>query len=135
MAQIKNKGTKIEIKVRKHLFSRGFRYRINVKSLPGKPDIVLKKYNTVIFIHGCFWHRHDGCRDATTPKTRTEFWEQKFNANVDNDIKHMQKLQDKNWNVIVIWECEIERHFEKTMERVISELERTSTANVSNSKI
>ena len=76
MAQIKGKDTSIEVKVRKYLFNLGFRYRKNVKQLPGKPDIVLPKYRTVIFIHGCFWHRHEGCKDATIPKTRVEFWQE-----------------------------------------------------------
>lgn len=87
MSQIKSKDTQIEIKVRKYLFSQGFRYRTNVKTLLGKPDIVLAKYNTAIFIHGCYWHRHPGCSNATTPKTRTEFWLEKFQKNIINDKK------------------------------------------------
>lgn len=118
MSRIKNKDTAIEVKVRKWLFANGFRFRKNVKDLPGHPDIVLKKYNTVIFIHGCFWHRHPGCKDATTPKTRTEFWLEKFQKNVDNDIKHTEALKSAGWNVITIWECEIEKNFDYTMRQL-----------------
>ena len=82
MSRIRSRNTSIEIKVRKDLFRRGFRYRVNVQSLPGKPDIVLPKYRTAIFIHGCFWHRHDGCKYATTPGTTVEFWKNKFEKNV-----------------------------------------------------
>ncbi len=85
----------------------GFRYRLNVKELPGKPDIVLKKWNTVIFVHGCFWHRHKGCKDATTPKTRTEWWREKFKTNIRNDKKKGNDLQKLGWKVIIIWECEV----------------------------
>ena len=103
MAQIHDKDTKIEVKVRKWLFSQGFRYRKNVKTLPGKPDIVLPKYKTVIFVHGCFWHRHPGCRDTTTPKTRTEFWQTKFDRNVENDKKHIIELEQMGYKVFVLW--------------------------------
>ena len=85
MSQIKGKDTKIEVQVRSWLFSRGFRFRKNDKRYPGKPDIVLPKYKTVIFINGCFWHRHEGCKYATVPKTRVEYWEDKFNRNIKND--------------------------------------------------
>lgn len=88
MSRIHAKDTSIEMKVRKYLFSQGFRYRKNVSSLPGKPDIVFPKYRTVVFIHGCFWHRHEGCKRATTPKSRVEYWLPKFERNVENDKKH-----------------------------------------------
>lgn len=122
MAQIHDKDTKIEVKVRKWLFSQGFRYRKNVKTLPGKPDIVLPKYKTVIFVHGCFWHRHPGCRDTTTPKTRTEFWQTKFDRNVENDKKHIIELEQMGYKVFVLWECEIEKHFEETMKKLVEEI-------------
>ena len=122
MSRIKSQNTKIELAVRKHLFSKGFRYRINVRNLPGKPDIVLKKYNTVVFIHGCFWHRHQGCKDATTPKTKTSFWENKFHKNVKNDQKHVEMLQQTGWRVVTIWECEIENHFDSTMIKLIDKI-------------
>lgn len=107
MSRVRSRDTDPEMKVRKLLFSMGYRYRLNVKTLPGKPDIVLKKWNTVIFVHGCFWHRHKGCKDATTPKTRTEWWTQKFRKNILNDQEKQHALKSLGWNVIVIWECEI----------------------------
>ena len=115
MSRIKSKDTTIEIKARKWLFAHGFRFRKNVKKLPGHPDIVLKKYNTVIFIHGCFWHRHESCKDATVPKTRVEFWTKKFQRNIDNDKNAVDKLERLGWNVVIVWQCEIERNFEETM--------------------
>ena len=122
MSRIKGKDTAIEVRVRKYLFSLGFRYRKNDKRLPGKPDIVLPKYHTVIFIHGCFWHRHQGCKDATTPKTRTEFWQAKFDRNVENDRIHREQLESSGWRVITLWECDITKRFEDTMETVVSNL-------------
>ena len=122
MSRIRGKDTKIEVLVRSYLFSKGFRFRKNDKRYPGKPDIVLPKYKTVIFVNGCFWHMHPGCKQATIPKTRTEFWVQKLNRNVENDRKNQQALTDAGWKVIVIWECELEKDFEKTMERVIQAL-------------
>ena len=119
MSRIRGKDTSIEVKVRKYLFSKGFRYRKNDKLLPGKPDVVLPKYHTVIFVHGCFWHRHPGCKDAATPKTRTAFWQDKFNRNVANDEKHRKELIDMGFQVVVLWECEITKHFEGTMEAVV----------------
>lgn len=116
MSRIKGKDTKIEVEVRSWLFSRGFRFRKNDKRYPGKPDIVLPKYKTVIFINGCFWHRHAGCKYATTPKTRTEFWLEKFERNIRNDEIHRQQLEDMGWKVITIWECQLKRNsFEITL--------------------
>lgn len=120
MSRIKGKNTKIELAVRKYLFARGYRYRLHVRNLPGKPDIVLKKYKTVVFVHGCFWHRHAGCRDATTPKTRTEFWEDKFQANIRNDRKNTELLKQMGWKVVVVWECQITGRFEETMRELVS---------------
>lgn len=122
MSRIHCKDTSIEIKVRKWLYHHGYRYRKNVKELPGKPDVVLRPYKTAIFVQGCFWHRHPGCKDTTTPKTRTEFWQKKFDRNVANDAKHIQELQDVGFNVIVLWECEINKHFEQVMESVADQL-------------
>lgn len=119
MSRIKGKDTKIEVEVRSWLFSRGFRFRKNDKRYPGKPDIVLPKYKTVIFINGCFWHRHTGCKYTTTPKTRTEFWLEKFERNVRNDELHRQQLEDMGWKVITIWECQLKRNsFETTLNSV-----------------
>ena len=122
MSRIKGKDTKIEVEVRKYLFSIGYRFRKNDKRYPGKPDIVLPKYHVAIFVHGCFWHRHEGCKDATTPKTRTEFWLEKFDKNVKNDQIKQEKLRELGWKVIVIWECELKRSFQETMDKVEKEL-------------
>ena len=122
MSRIRDKDTSIEVKVRKYLFSNGFRYRKNDKRLPGKPDVVLPKYHTVIFVHGCFWHRHPGCKDAATPKTRTEFWLDKFEKNVENDRIHREALEAGGWNVITLGECDIKKRFDETMEQVVREL-------------
>jgi len=118
MSRIKAKDTSIEIRVRKWLYHHGYRYRKNVSALPGKPDIVLKSYNTVIFIHGCFWHRHPNCKDATIPKTRTEFWQSKFAKNIANDKKNTQKLEEMGFRVLIIWECEINKHFDETVSKI-----------------
>lgn len=122
MSRIKGKDTKIEISVRKYLFAKGFWFRKNDKRYPGKPDVVLPKYKTVIFVNGCFWHRHSGCKDATIPKTRTDFWLEKLNRNVANDEKNIRLLTDDGWSVIVLWECELEKNFEDTMEKTIKRI-------------
>lgn len=122
MSRIRSKDTSIEVKVRKWLFHNGYRYRKNVKFLPGKPDVVLNSYKTIVFIHGCFWHRHPGCKDSTTPKTRTDFWNAKFERNIVNDKKHQSELEKMGYHVIVVWECEITKHFYETMERIADEL-------------
>jgi len=107
MSAIKSKNTKPEIAVRKLLHSMGYRFRLHRKDLPGSPDIVLPKYKTVIFVHGCFWHRHENCKYASTPKTRKEFWENKFNKNIKRDKNNLKELKNLNWKVLVIWECEL----------------------------
>lgn len=107
MSRIKGKDTKPEEIVRKYLFSQGFRYRKNDKRLPGKPDIVLPKYNTVIFINGCFWHKHEGCRYFVWPKSNTEFWREKIEATVERDKKKTAELVAAGWRVLIIWECEL----------------------------
>lgn len=109
MSRISSKNTKPEETVRKYLFSQGFRYRKNVSTLPGKPDIVLQKYKTVVFVNGCFWHAHKGCKWFVPPKSNSEFWQKKFDYNVERDERNYQKLRDLGWRVIIIWECEI-RH-------------------------
>ena len=121
MSHIKGKNTSLELKVRKRLYHDGYRYRVNVSNLPGKPDIVLSKYNTVIFINGCFWHRHN-CKLATTPKTRAEYWNKKFERNIQNDLINHEKLRNLGWHVIVLWECEIKESFEPLIESVENEL-------------
>ena len=122
MSRIKGKDTKIEVEVRKYLFSKGYRFRKNDKRYPGKPDIILPKYHVAIFVHGCFWHRHKGCKDATTPKTRTEFWLEKFDKNVKNDQIKQEKLREGGWKIIVIWECELKKDFIKSMEWLEQEI-------------
>jgi DNA mismatch endonuclease (patch repair protein) len=109
MSRIKGKDTKPEILVRKFLFSKGYRYKLHDKHLPGKPDIVLPKYKTVIFVHGCFWHGHKGCKYFVVPKTRTKWWSDKINRNKLNDAKHKRKLKKSGWKVLVIWGCELKK--------------------------
>ncbi len=128
MSRIRSKDTTIEVLVRKALFHDGFRFKKNVKDLPGKPDIVLPKYKTVIFVHGCYWHGHD-CKEFHIPKTNSQFWISKFNRNIENDKKHYAQLRDLGWNVIIIWECEIEKKFENTISRVESELKNNLEGN------
>lgn len=109
MSQIRSKDTKPELLVRKFLFANGFRYKLHDKKLPGKPDIVLPKYKTVIFVHGCFWHGHKSCRYFKIPKTRTEWWTDKINRNKANDEKAIRILKESNWKVINIWECSLKQ--------------------------
>ena len=117
---IKGKDTKPEVKVRKYLFSKGFRYRKNVKTLPGKPDIVLRKYNTCIFINGCFWHKHEGCKYFVWPKSNVDFWVKKIESNVERDDRNYRLLKKDGWNVIVLWECDLRKqYFESTMANLI----------------
>ncbi len=119
MSRIKCKDTRIEVAVRKRLFSLGYRYRKNDKRLPGKPDIVLPKYKTVIFIHGCFWHLHSNCKIARIPKSNTDFWIDKLNRNVEKDQKNRQQLEDAGWKVIIIWECEIEKDINEVIQNIV----------------
>jgi len=107
MSRIKYKNTKPEILVRKFLFANGFRYKLNDKKLPGKPDIVLPKYKTVIFVNGCFWHGHENCKYFKLPGTRTEWWKEKIEKNIENDLKKQSHLVDLGYKVIIVWECEI----------------------------
>jgi len=107
MSAIKSKNTKPEITVRKLLHSKGYRFRLHKKDLPGSPDIVLPKYKTVIFVHGCFWHRHQNCKYASNPKTRREFWEKKFKENIERDKKTQEKLKNLGWKTKIVWECEV----------------------------
>lgn len=106
MAQIRGKDTGPEMAVRRMLHALGYRFRLHRRDLPGKPDIVLPRLGTVIFVHGCYWHRHTGCRRATTPRTRTEFWEAKFARTVARDARQGDQLAEAGWRVLTIWECE-----------------------------
>ena len=107
MGRIKGVNTKPEIIVRSELHKAGFRFRLHQQGLPGKPDIVLKKFRTVIFVNGCFWHRHRNCKYSYIPKTRKAFWSRKFYDNVRRDQLNYQKLTETGWNVLIIWECEL----------------------------
>ena len=125
MAAIKSNDTTPEVAVRKYLFSQGFRYRKNVKGMPGKPDIVLRKYNTCIFVNGCFWHKHEGCKYFVWPKSNTEFWKEKIESNIERDKRNYIKLEEDGWKVVVVWECEIKNDFQNTMKGIIEQLEET----------
>ena len=118
MSAIKSKNTKPEIKVRKILHSMGYRFRLHSKDLLGSPDIVLPKYKTVIFVHGCFWHRHENCKYASTPKTRQEFWNEKFETNIERDLQIQEKIKNTDWRSVVIWECET-KNIENLKGRII----------------
>ncbi|MFH5834817.1 very short patch repair endonuclease [Proteiniclasticum sp. C24MP] len=132
MSRIRGKNTEPEKYIRRLLYHAGFRYRIHYRELPGKPDVYLRKYRTVLFINGCFWHRHEGCRYATTPKSNREFWENKFTRNVQRDKDVYDKLQSEGYKVIVIWECTIrkmmkERDFEtEILFSLIDEIKKDS---------
>lgn len=119
MSRIRSKDTSIEVAVRSYLFKLGYRFRKNVKNLPGKPDIVLPKYKTAIFINGCFWHRHSGCRFATTPKSRIEYWSEKFRRNTENDSKNKEILESIGWKVIVLWECDLKKQLSQTVDDAV----------------
>ena len=109
MSRIKGRKTKPEEIIAKYLFSQGFRYRRNVKKLPGTPDIVLKKYKTVIFVNGCFWHMHEGCKYFVWPKDNSEFWKNKLLANKERDEKEKKEIEELGWKVIVVWECQLKK--------------------------
>lgn len=125
MSAVKGKNTKPEIAVRKLLHAKGFRFRLHCKDLPGKPDIVLPKYKTVIFVNGCFWHRHENCKYASMPSSNVDFWNAKFQENVTRDVIKARQLQEKGWRVIVIWTCEIKNEQALT-EKLISALNQPS---------
>jgi len=107
MSRIKSSNTKPEIVVRSLLHNMGYRFRLHRKDLPGKPDIALPMYNSVIFVHGCFWHRHKECKNTTSPKTKKTFWREKFKANVIRDKKVQEELKSMGWKILIIWECEL----------------------------
>ena len=109
MSQIQSKNSKPELIVRKYLFANGFRYRLHSKNLPGKPDIVLAKYRTVIFVHGCFWHGHEECKYFVVPKTKTEWWVNKINGNKIKNSESINTLKKLEWQVVTIWECELKQ--------------------------
>ena len=123
MQQIRSSNTKPELLLRQFLFAKGYRYRLHHKKLPGKPDIVLPKYNTIIFVHGCFWHGHANCKYFTVPKTRTQWWTDKINTNKANDAKAIKVLKKDGWKVIEIWECKLKPAvIESTLQALIKKL-------------
>ena len=127
MSHIRSTNTKPEENVRKYLFSKGFRYRKNVRSLPGCPDIVLAKYKTVIFVNGCFWHKHD-CPRFVWPSSNEDYWIPKIQRNVERDREDQAKLKAEGWNVIIVWECELKKSvFSETMSRVAAEIKGIHT--------
>ena len=129
MSHIRSKDSKPETLVRKYLFSKGFRYRKNVKKLPGCPDIVLPKYKTVIFVNGCFWHKHD-CPRFVWPSSNQEYWKPKILGNVERDQKNYKELRSLGWDILIVWECELKKKvFETTMNRIEKQL-RTKESNL-----
>ncbi len=122
MSKIRSKNTKPELILRKALFAQGYRYRINDKKLPGKPDLVLPKYRTVIFMHGCYWHGHEGCKYFYIPKTNTEFWVNKISTNKERDSRNVEALLSAGWNVIIVWECMIA--YTKEIGHVIGQIQK-----------
>ncbi len=123
MSRIRGKNTKPEEVVAKYLFSQGFRYRRNVRNLPGTPDIVMKKYKTVIFVNGCFWHAHEGCKYFVLPDNNKEFWEEKLFRNRERDFEKKIQLEKLGWKVITIWECELKKDkIEETLENLKQKL-------------
>ncbi len=124
MSHIKGKDTKPEILVRRFLFAHGFRYRLYRKDMPGKPDIVLPKYKTVIFINGCFWHGHSDCKYASIPETNREFWLSKISGNIERDKNTVSKLESLGWRVIVIWQCQLKsKTKDQTLNNLITEIQ------------
>lgn len=129
MSHNRAKNTGPELSLRHSLWRRGFRYRVNDKCLPGRPDIVLPKYRTVIFVHGCFWHGHKDCKYYTVPKTNIEFWRAKIARNQERDQEVWRKLEAKGWSVIIVWECELKKaKLEETIERVVGAIVRNGEA-------
>lgn len=122
MSRIRGKNTKPELKVRKYLFQKGFRYRINDKRFPGHPDIVLKSYKTIIFVNGCFWHHHENCKTAVYPKSNVEYWYNKIQRNIERDIENISQLDQMGYKVFVLWECEINKRFEEKMAEIVEYL-------------
>ena len=123
MSQIRGKDTKPEILVRRYLFSRGLRFRKNDGRYPGSPDIVLPKYGTVVFVHGCFWHLHDGCKYAKMPKSNVDYWKKKLYGNRQRDERNRKELEAMGWKVITVWECELKKDkVEQTLEELYTQI-------------
>lgn len=124
MSRIRSKNTKPEKQVRSILHGKGFRFRLHSDKLPGKPDIILSKYKTIIFVHGCFWHRHKNCKNAAVPKSKTDFWNKKFASNIKRDKEVKEKLKILGWKTFVIWECEVKQRelLERRVQNIIDEI-------------
>lgn len=118
MSRIRGKNTKPELQLRSALHKAGFRFRLHDRKLPGKPDIVLRQFKTVILVHGCYWHRHPGCTEATTPKSNVDFWTAKFDATVERDRRNIAALEAAGWRVLVVWECEIKADLSDVVSRI-----------------
>jgi DNA mismatch endonuclease (patch repair protein) len=120
MSRVKSKDTKPEMLVRSFLHGKGFRYKLHDKNLPGKPDLVLPKYKTIVFIHGCFWHGHEGCKYFSVPQTRTDWWLNKIDTNIRNDQKSIKSLNEAGWKIVTIWGCELKpAKIEKTFRHLL----------------
>lgn len=123
MSKISSKNTKPEILVRKYLFAHGFRFRVNDKRLPGKPDIVLPKYKSVIFVNGCFWHGHENCKASTLPTSNTDFWRTKIESNIERDTKEQMQLEQMGYKVFIIWQCQLKsKERENTLQSIVEKL-------------
>ena len=122
MSRIRNRDTKPEIQLRSLLHKAGFRFRLQDRTLPGRPDIVLKKHRAVVMIHGCFWHRHPGCRNTTMPSTRTDFWSAKFEGNMERDRRNSAELTALGWRVITVWECDLKKDAKQVISNIHQQL-------------
>lgn len=131
MRAVRRSSTKPEMELRRRLHAMGFRYRLNVPRLPGSPDLVFPRYRAAVFVHGCFWHRHDGCRRTTMPKTRTEFWSAKFGRNIQRDADVEQTLLAEGWRVGVVWECKLKKSVAGPTAALVAEWLKSNTATMS----
>lgn len=122
MSRIRGKDTKPELALRSALHRLGYRFRLSDRRLPGRPDIVLPKYKTAVFVHGCFWHRHRGCKYAYVPKSKVEFWQQKFEENIARDERNIRDIRSNGWIPIVVWECQIKHDLDSCIQRLIDQL-------------
>lgn len=123
MSKIRSTNTKPELIVRKYLFSKGFRFRIHQKNLPGKPDIVLKQHNTVVLVNGCFWHGHENCKIFKMPQTKQSYWKPKIKNNINKDFQNRKVLHKLGWNVIVVWECQLKKSkLERTLQKIVDKI-------------
>ncbi len=129
MSRIRAKDSEPEETVRKYLFSKGFRYRKNDKRFPGKPDIVLPKYKTIIFVNGCFWHGHNACKDFIMPKSNVKYWETKIRNNIERDRKNISQLEKLGWNVITVWECQLKKAFKENTLNLLTEMIKNNASN------